>query len=856
MDYILGQLGHAFVLLAFACSLGAVYSYFQAYRSNDQGWNRYARGLTITHAVAVLGVVVMLYIIIGGRHYEYFYAWSHSSNELPSEYVISAFWEGQEGSFLLWIFWNALLLLIVMFTQRKWENSSMIFGMGVQAFLLCMVLGVVLFGDLKLGSSPFILLRDAQPDAPIFKMNPEFVPDNGSGLNLLLQNYWMVIHPPTLFLGFAFTLIPFMFLMGGMLKGNLKEWVKPAFPWTVLGSAVLGAGIIMGGIWAYETLNFGGYWNWDPVENAVFVPWLIQVAGIHALLIYRKNGTALKGAAVLIVATFLLILYSTFLTRSGILGETSVHSFTDLGLSGQLMVFILLFVGLSIAFLVWRWKQFPTVTANSKMTVMSREFWIILGITILVLSAFQVIHFTSMPVYNSIASWFGIDSRLAPPSDQVAFYTQWQLWFGIGIALLSGTGQYFFWQKQTPERLWHNLSMPLLYSMLITGAIVIWGKIGNPVYMVLVLVSVYTIVSNSFSFIRLIKTKPKLVGGSLAHIGVGLMLLGVLTSAGFDNIVSTNNTGRLYHKDAPDEFNRDHLLLWQGKPTTSKGYTYLFRGSYIYGEEVADYVPTDVLALNPEKRKAIATRGVTNIPELSLAPGDTLSYNPENLYCRIQVSNENGNEFTIFPRIQRNAAMASSGNFVVSPDIKKFFTKDLYTYVSEFTQLVEDKKEWVDEGEITISLGDTFVVNDYVAKLDHVQRISTVPGVELEPSDAAVEARVLLYGELGVDTVKPLFVIKDKLIGKIPDENGAHGVRITLANILPETQEFILKNERTQKNYIIIHAIEKPFINLLWAGTVILILGFGVSSFRRFKDKGKKEPSLEKQEKETEELVV
>ena len=292
----------------------------------------------------------------------------------------------------------------------------------------------------KFGSSPFILLRDAL-DAPIFNMNPEFIPEEGTGLNPLLQNYWMVIHPPTLFLGFATTLVPFAYCMAGLWLKKYHEWVRPALPWALFSGLTLGVGILMGAYWAYETLNFGGYWNWDPVENAIYVPWLVLIAAIHTMISFRKSNVALKSSIILVISTFILVLYSTFLTRSGILGDSSVHSFTDLGLSGQLLIYLLAFVALSVIMSVRVWKELPT--SEKEVSTYSREFWIFIGATTLCLMAFQVIIPTSIPVWNAIVELFGGISNMAPPVDQVMFYSKWQLWFAILLAIISGTGQFF-----------------------------------------------------------------------------------------------------------------------------------------------------------------------------------------------------------------------------------------------------------------------------------------------------------------------------------------------------------------------------------------------------------------------------
>ncbi len=356
-----GNFGHFSVILAFVSSLAAGFAFYKATVGNDlekQGWLSYGRIAFYIHAISVVSVVACLYFIVYNHYFEYHYAWSHSSRQLPVYYMISCFWEGQEGSFLLWIFWNMVLGIVILNTNRVWKGPVMAIFALVQGFLMSMILGVVIF-NVKIGSTPFILLRDAMMDAPVFQMNPDFIPEDGNGLNALLQNYWMVIHPPTLFLGFATTMVPFAYCIAGLWTGRVKQWIRPALPWALFSAMVLGVGILMGAYWAYETLNFGGYWNWDPVENAVYVPWLVLVAAYHTMITYNKSNTALKTSVILVIATFILILYSTFLTRSGILGEASVHSFTDLGLSGQLLIYLLVFTILSIWLIVKRWKEIP-----------------------------------------------------------------------------------------------------------------------------------------------------------------------------------------------------------------------------------------------------------------------------------------------------------------------------------------------------------------------------------------------------------------------------------------------------------------------------------------------------------------
>src|SRR5690606_21912894 len=245
--------------------------------------------------------------------------------------------------------------LVVIKTAKRCDAPVMTVVSFAQFCLATMIAGIYVF-DVNIGSNPFILLRDSgvldnAPGLHInFDVNQPLRPDymlsitDGNDLNPLLQNYWMVIHPPVLFLGFASTLIPFAFAIAGLWTRNHTEWTKPALPWALFSAAALGIGIMMGAAWAYESLTFGGYWAWDPVENASLVPWLILIAGIHTMLIYNLTGHSLRTTYLFLILTFGFVLYSTFLTRSGVLGEASVHAFTDLGMNWQLLLFLFIFV--------------------------------------------------------------------------------------------------------------------------------------------------------------------------------------------------------------------------------------------------------------------------------------------------------------------------------------------------------------------------------------------------------------------------------------------------------------------------------------------------------------------------------
>ncbi|HET9430579.1 MAG TPA: cytochrome c biogenesis protein CcsA, partial [Chitinophagaceae bacterium] len=533
MDYIgehllPGRAGHFFIVLSIVASMVATFSYFAATRSKSEVdgayWKKLARYAFIVEVVSVFAIFSILFYIIYNHLFEYKYAWQHSSLSLEFKYLLACFWEGQEGSFLLWSVWHCLLGLILIKTSKSWEAPVMTVVSFAQFVLATMIAGIYIF-DWKLGSNPFVLLRDSGvlDSAPAlhidFDVNKPLKQDyllsikDGNDLNPLLQNYWMVIHPPVLFLGFASTLIPFAYSIAGLWTKKFGEWTKHALPWALFSAAFLGVGIMMGAMWAYESLTFGGYWAWDPVENASLVPWLIMIAGIHTLLIYKHSGHSLRSTHLFLILAFGFILYSTFLTRSGILGDSSVHAFTDLGMNVQLFLLMYLFIwggailasknshqqfitglaglalviitGISgvlaigmialltgLGFLIYQIQtQVPTIQKEENGS--SREFWMFIGSLVFFLSAIVIIGKTSLPVFNKL---FG--TNIAPPEDPEFAYNSIQVYVAIIVAVLTALTQYLRY-KDTPTSLfWKKILTPTIISLLLAALVIGFGNIN------------------------------------------------------------------------------------------------------------------------------------------------------------------------------------------------------------------------------------------------------------------------------------------------------------------------------------------------------------------------------------------
>ncbi len=461
-----GKIGEMFTLISFAASIVCTLAYFFSTQSkveNDQlSWKKLGRSSFFVHAFSVFGIFVTLFYLIFNHYFEYNYVWSHSSKELPFKYLLSCFWEGQEGSFLLWTTWNCILSFFVLAKRGKWETPVMaIVGLS-QIFLSSMLLGIYFFGE-KIGSNPFILLRDQMVGAPIFQQ-PGYLASilDGNGLNPLLQNYWMVIHPPILFLGFASTLFPFAYVVAIMWKNDYEDFIPILLKWSLFSGMILGTGIMMGGAWAYESLNFGGYWAWDPVENASLVPWIIMVAGLHTLMIYKSTGYSLKSGILFFILSFALVLYSSFLTRTGILGETSVHAFTGEGSSlfYHLLVYLFLFLFVGLFLFFKNIRRIPDIKKEEE-ALSSREFWMFIGALVLMISVVQITYTTSMPVWNKM-----FNTKLAI-TDPITHYNKIQIWITMLVLLGTACVYYLKFKQSTMLDVLQKLALPFILALML-----------------------------------------------------------------------------------------------------------------------------------------------------------------------------------------------------------------------------------------------------------------------------------------------------------------------------------------------------------------------------------------------------
>lgn len=790
-----GQIGFLATILALITALYGTICYLLSIRtadiSNKSKWQNTGRIFLIVHIVSVLIVVSTLFYILYFHLFEYHYAWKHSSTDLPWYYNFSSFWEGQEGSFLLWIFWNAVLSIFFIKRAKEWESGVIAVMLSIQVFLITMVLGIDLFGA-HIGSSPFILLREQMQEAPIFKTPNYLSMIQGNGLNPLLQNYWMVIHPPILFLGFASTAVPFAFAISGLLRKQYDSWIRPGMSWLLFSVAILGAGILMGGAWAYEALTFGGFWAWDPVENASLVPWITLVAGLHTILAYRASGHSLRISYILILLTFILVLYSTFLTRSGILGDSSVHSFTDLGLMGQLVVYLFFYIFFCIGILAYSWKKIPLI--QTEEASYSREFWLFVAALILCISAFQITFDTSREVINKV-----FHTQLAKPEDAIAHFNRWQIWIAIFVALLSGAVQFLKYKNSAIIEVVKKLLIPFILAFI--GAVVLsyFWQIRLWQEILLLFSGLFSVIANLFYIITVLKGKIKLSGASIAHIGFALILIGALVSAGTKSVISSNNPFSIDDKGADKNNRGDNIILFKNNQVDMHGYKVTYLGDSVSA-------PNTYFKVKYEKVDTLADKTLET--------------------------------FYLYPNAQINPKMG----LIASPDTRHYLSRDIYTHVTSIPDKEGDVMLNPDKLDtVKLGVGDTISMKWGHLVLENIDPQPQNILYTAMPGDIAFEAQLAVLSKERKNNfiAKPIYYIRKNTPASLVGSISELGLHFDIVEVLPEEKKVRIAIRKTEPDYITLKAIVFPYINLLWLGCVVMFVGTLMSMYQRIEKRKK-----------------
>jgi len=526
------MIGTLAIWITFGAALISAWSYFQAVNAKKDSV-RLGRG---SFEVMVLGVMlssVLLLVFILQHRFEYAYVYSYSSRSLPLHYLLSTFYAGQEGSFLFWALSGAIIgIFLLNYTRKKYiEAEVMAIYVSIQAFLLLLLIA----------KSPFRSIGEAFPG----QVSPGSVPTDGRGLNPLLQNFWMVIHPPVLFIGFAAMAVPFSFAVAGLWRQKYQDWLTSAFPWILFAVLALGAGIMLGAYWAYGVLGWGGYWGWDPVENSSLIPWLTAVALTHTILVQKRTGGLKRTNFVLAIVSFLLVLYSTFLTRSGILGDASVHSFVDPG--SAVYILLVAFIGSFAALgfgLYWRRRK-ELKAVSEKSNPFSREAVLGIGAAVICASALAILFGTSLPI-------------MSKTTVEPSFYDQMNLPAAIIVAFLNGFALLLKWKVTQGKDIVKRSSVAFIVAAGITVALVYFGMTDILIAM-LAFSAAFAFLVNIDIVYRVVRGNVRFAGAYLAHLGLSLVFLGIISSGKYGQ--------------------KENVALQLNSPRNALGYTLTYLGS-------------------------------------------------------------------------------------------------------------------------------------------------------------------------------------------------------------------------------------------------------------------------------------
>ncbi len=775
-NLIAGNLGRFFIYLSIIAGFLSLFYYIKVVKAAESNKLKPLNRARIFYYIQAFSVVIassLLFSLILGHNFEYAYIFKHSSKLMPGKYIISSFWAGQEGSFLLWALLIATFGIGALHTSKKLEGGVMAVVSVSVIFLMTMILGVKFLG-LQLGNSPFELLRmvEVNQSNEFFKY-PDYLKyiADGNGLNPLLENPWMVIHPPVLFMGYAAALFPFAFALASLIQNDRKYWVRLTLPWVLLSLVLLGLGLLLGGAWAYQSLTFGGFWAWDPVENASLVPWLVLVAALHYLLLTHKREGYYWGSYIFTFLGFLTVVYASYLTRSGILGETSVHAFGDDGLSFQLLSFMFVFTAVP-AWLLY--KRRKNLNVNDLPVSIDRESMMLYGSIVILLSAFQIISTTSIPVFNKI---FGTNAALT--SDVVGYYNNWQMPFAMVVALLLGAAHYLTYDKNNVKAFWRNLLIPAAIALVVAVVTFFLDTNMQVVHSVFLFTIMFAVISSAAYLFRFI-TKGRNLSAGLTHLGFSLFLLGILIT--FSNTVT----------------------LTSGPGSATQGNNVmLFKGQVKQvGDQLLSY-------------------------QSSREERDEIFYQID--FYEKDATGNNALKYSIYPSVKYSERMGNVHN----PDTRNLLKGDVYMYLT----FAEDRAKrsaggYTASESRNISLNETFKVDGKEIIFDSLG----VKMLNTAGDSFIITALMTTTDSLNNKVSLPLtYKLEGNSIESGIISIPGSDVRMRFDKVAEVPQAIFISLLEKQPEFIVLKVMFFPWIIVLWIGSIIMFVGITVALYKRAK---------------------
>ena len=579
---ILGKLLLAFIFLTFLVS--SLYFIFDE-RTPSEKYARNSRAFFLLGSILVFASLLLLFFFIYTHQFQYTFVFKYTSRDLPGYFLFSTLWAGQAGTFMMWAFFSSIYGFVLLKHDSKYNNIVLAIIASVIAFLMLLTMKV----------NPFEYIWVTDPNMFL----PGQIPLDGRGLNPLLQDYWMVIHPPILFVGYSSTLVPFAFVIARLIKGQEKDFVSITQPWALFNLVILGTGIILGGYWAYTTLGWGGYWGWDPVENSSLVPWIFMLAYVHGLFVERRKGAFIRTNLVMGAIPFLAMLYGSFLTRSGVLADFSVHSFIDQGINIFLILFILIYLFIFIYYFSINVKRFTGKKLENAF--FNQETFFSYAIMIMTVFGILILAGTSSPLLTS----FFIDN---PANVSIEYYNVIGTSIVVLILVFVGITPYLPWGKGSLGQEKIMFSVSVFLSALIT-VILVMMNMTKTVSIILIFASLFSLFLNTNLLVTRVQKNFLVTGGFWSHVGISLMVIGIVASNIYDqsfrvavpenNVETAMGYSFKYHGLQAGERGQDFARLEVSGNNdtfiaTPKFYYSEFTRSYMNTPHVENYLTYDV----------------------------------------------------------------------------------------------------------------------------------------------------------------------------------------------------------------------------------------------------------------------
>lgn len=768
MIYLVGTI---LIAASVILSLLSVGSYILTIRGNRSALT-YGRVGVYGSLVMVVTLWFFMVALFLAHRFDIDYVNSYSSLDLTALYTIAATWGGQPGSFAIWGVFSAISAAFLVRRTRHFEPYVLTVYMVIQTGLLA----------LMFISNPFKPLMD-----PATGMLAQ-MPTDGQGLNPLLHNFWMILHPPVLFVGYALAAVPLAFALGGLLRHDYDGWVTRALPWAVAAWAFLGLALLLGAYWAYETLGWGGYWGWDPVENSSLVPWLMLTALLHGMLVQHVHGGGLRRSNVIMaILSYIAVLYASFLTRSGVLSNFSVHSFVAEGLREVMLAYLGVIGILSFIILALRWFDIPTKALSTKF--FSRDSFSVLAILTLVLLAVVVSGGTSMPVISAVpglghslqemfGSSFTIDDGSALGGEPLEdgrfslardFYERTTPPLGIVLVGLLIFSPLLDWRDMNPQRVVRGLRWPFVAGVVGTVVAILLG-VRDALSLFYIGLGIVATGPNLLLLIRTVRSGWMRIGGYLAHVGFCIMLLGIV-------------------------------------------------GSTVYA--------------TPDERIILSTGEKVSIHDMDITFNQWES-TPDGKGVLNLTVQRGGSTFNALPQLYFDQRMGST---MSTPSIKSYLLHDLYLSPVEYVR--ENNPN-----EPVLQRGQAAVVGPYQITFDNFQvdeHAFTESGV------AEVGAKLMVLYEGKEYEITPSINLTPKENAENPDEPferipatlpGGHTILLKLFDpgqmMVQLTVEGL--NLPVKPAQVVITVSLKPAIGLVWVGVIVNVLGGAIAVYRRYRE--------------------